>query len=120
MVYRHLRGLTMTSIIACCRDALVVAGWLSTWLPANQHAARPSGESGAEVVWHVSGEARGTPALVGHTAFFLSRHHELVAIQAESGQVIWRRNTHGPGQTTAGTSIVVTPASVIAGDGGLV
>jgi outer membrane protein assembly factor BamB len=111
----------MASIIACCRDALVVAGWLSAWLPAaGQHAARPSGEPAAEVVWHVRGEARGTPALFGRTAFFLSRRHELVAIQVESGHVIWRRNTHGPGTTTAGTSIVVTPTRVIAGDGGLV
>jgi outer membrane protein assembly factor BamB len=111
----------MASIIACCRDALAVAGWLSVWLPAtSQHATRPPRESAAEVVWHVPGEARGTPALFGRTAFFLSRRHELVAIQVESGGVIWRRNTRGPGQTTAGTSVVVTPTSVIAGDGGLV
>jgi outer membrane protein assembly factor BamB len=111
----------MASIIACCRDALVVASWLSTWLPVtNQPAMRPSGGSAAEVLWHVTGEARGTPALFGRTAFFLSRRHELLAIQVESGRVIWRRNTHGPGSTTAGTAVVVTPTSVVAGDGGLV
>ena len=73
-----------------------------------------------EIAWQVPGEGRGTPALVGHTAFFLSRHHELVAIDVRSGQVKWRRETRGPGATTAGTSVVATPTTVIAGDGGLV
>ena len=70
-------------------------------------------------MWYVAGEARGTPGSFEHTAFFLSRRHELLAIHIDSGRVIWRRPTHGPGTATAGTSIVVTPTTVIAGDGAL-
>lgn len=108
----------MASFIACCRDALTVAGWLAAWLPPA--GPQPAREVPAEIVWHVPGEGRGTPALRGQTAFFLSRHHELVALDARSGRVRWRRETGGPGATTAGTSVVVTPTAVVAGDGGLV
>jgi len=111
----------MSSLIACCRDALTVAGWLAAWMPAaGPTVVQPARDGPPEIVWRVQGEARGTPALVGHTAFFLSRHHELVAIDVRSGQVNWRRETRGPGATTAGTSVVATPTTVIAGDGGLV
>src|SRR5262245_20829298 len=74
----------------------------------------------AEVVWHVGGEGRGTPAVYGHTAFFLSKRHELVAIDIRTGRVKWRRPTHGPGDTTAGTTVRVTSRMVVAGDGHLV
>ncbi len=111
----------MSSLIACCRDALTVAGWLAAWMPAaGPTVAQPVREVPAEIVWQVPGEGRGTPALVGHTAFFLSKHHELVAIDVRSGQVKWRRETRGPGATTAGTSVVATPTTVIAGDGDVV
>ena len=111
----------MTSFITCCRDALAVASWLAAWMQAAVPAtAPPAREVSAEVVWNVPGEGRGTPALLGRTAFFLSRHHELVALDVRSGQMRWRRETRGPGATTAGTSVVVTPTTVVAGDGGLV
>ena len=111
----------MSSLIACCRDALAVAGWLGAWMTASSPTvARPAREVPAEIVWHVQGEGRGTPAILDHTAFFLSKHHELVALDLRSGQTRWRRKTHGPGATTAGTSVVVTSTTVIVGDGGLV
>jgi outer membrane protein assembly factor BamB len=107
----------MPTIMACCRDALTVAGWLAA---LSSTASLGAPEVPAEVVWHVPGEGRGTPAVYGHTAFFLSKRHELIALDVRTGQVKWRRQTHGPGDTTAGTSVVVTPTEVIAGDGGLI
>jgi outer membrane protein assembly factor BamB len=111
----------MAAILACCRDALAVAAWLAAWLavPSQQPAPEP-GETSAEVLWHVTGQARGTPAIFGQRAFFLSKHHDLVTIDIESGRVMWRRATHGPGATTGGTSVIATPTTVIAGDDGLV
>ena len=118
MVHRHLRGLI--DVIDHCllsrragRCGLV--GVVESALPVS-----PAGQFPAEVIWHVPGEGRGTPALNEDTAFFLSKHHELIALDARSGAVKWRRPTHGPGATTAGTSVVVTPTDVIAGDGGLI
>ena len=113
---------SMPSFIACCRDALAVAGWLAAWMPAAGPAvAQPAREVPAEIVWHVPGEGRGTPALLGHTAFFLSKHHELVALDVRSGQVRWRRETRTvPARPRRGQPSWSRRRTVIAGDGGLV
>jgi outer membrane protein assembly factor BamB len=107
-------------LLGCCRAATAIAAWLAAWFPANAMERGRTGDVTPEIVWHVQGEGRGTPAVFGHRAFFLSRRHELVAINLATGIVEWRRPTHGGGVTTAGTKVVVTPTAVIAGDEGLV
>jgi outer membrane protein assembly factor BamB len=111
----------VAALIACCRDVLVVVSWLAAWVSSGG-ATGPSlvNEPPARVIWHVQGEGRGTPAVHGSTAFFLSKHHQLIAIDYDSGRVRWRRSTGGPGPTTAGTSVIVTPSRVIAGDGAVI
>lgn len=111
----------MAPFFLCCRDALAVVGWLATWMYSGHAggAVAPASSRAADVVWHVVGEGRGTPAVYGGTAFFLSKHHALVAIDISSGRVAWRRPTGGPGPTTAGTTVLATPSAVIAGDGGI-
>jgi outer membrane protein assembly factor BamB len=71
-------------------------------------------------VWHVAAEGRGTPAVLGSSAFFLSKHHELFAVDVATGRVLWRRPTGGPGTATAGSSVASTRGLVVAGDGDLV
>ena len=122
MVDRHVRGLTaVASFIGCCREAFFIVGWLAAWVPAPQaQVAGASRAAAAEIFWRVAGEARGTPAIAGDRAYFLSKRHELVALDSDSGRVSWRRTTRGPGPTTAGTNIVIGQTGVIAGDGGLI
>jgi outer membrane protein assembly factor BamB len=79
-------------------------------------ADRGRGVRPPRLVWHVPGEGRGTPALDGATAYFLSRQHEVVAVHRRTGKERWRRHTGEPGLTTAGTTLVAAGDVVIAGD----
>ena len=111
----------MVSAVVCCSELLAVAGWLIAALATARVEGRPESATGRpSVAWHVSGEGRGTPAFRHDIVFFLSRRHELVAIDARTGQVRWRRPTRGPGETTAGSSVVATTHAIVAGDGDLV
>lgn len=73
------------------------------------------------MMWHVSGEGRGTPAVIGDSVYFLSKHHELVSIDVATGIVNWRRRTGEPGETTAGSRVVGNGRDVlVAGDQNLI
>jgi len=71
-------------------------------------------------VWQLDGEGRGRPAVRGRTAYFLSRRHELKAVRATTGRLLWSRVTGGDGETTAGSRVIATDTRVIAGDDGIV
>lgn len=77
---------------------------------------RARGARPPRLVWHVAGEGRGTPALDVSTAYFLSKHHEVIAVHRRTGAERWRRQTGEPGLTTAGSTLVVAGDVVIAGD----
>ena len=51
--------------------------------------------------WVVPGEGRGIPAVGRTTAYFLSKRHEVVAIDIRSGRVSWRGATGEPGDREA-------------------
>jgi outer membrane protein assembly factor BamB len=107
----------MVMLVACCRGAFVVAGWLAASLPpVNGWAEGSRVDVAPRVVWHVVGEGRGTPAIAGERVYFLSKRHELVAVDRASGRVRWRRPTGGPGEATLGSRVVATPSAVIVGD----
>jgi outer membrane protein assembly factor BamB len=74
------------------------------------------GGAGVTPRWQVAGEGRGTPALSGGTAYFLTRHHEVVAVASGTGQVRWTRNTGEPGDETLGSSLIAVSKSVVVGD----
>jgi outer membrane protein assembly factor BamB len=76
----------------------------------------PLGSETAIALWRVAGEGRGVPAVSGSTAYFLTKRHEVVAVDAASGRVRWRRSTGGPGEETLGSSVVAHAGVVIAGD----
>jgi outer membrane protein assembly factor BamB len=80
----------------------------------------PFGPSAPAVIWRTSGEGRGRPATDGSTAFFLTARHEVLALDAKTGVLNWRRSTGEPGESTAGSAVVVVGSVVVAGDYNLV
>jgi outer membrane protein assembly factor BamB len=110
------------AVIVCCSGWMALAGWLGAALSAGAASDEPgSGRTGQPALaWHVAGEGRGTPAVHSKRAYFLSKRHEVVAVDVTTGRVQWRRPTRGPGDTTAGTVIVASAFGIVAGDGGLV
>ena len=72
------------------------------------------------MVWRVPGEGHGRPATDGSVVYFLSKHHEVVAVDARSGGVRWRQSTGEPDASTVGSAVVIAGASVVAGDYNLV
>jgi outer membrane protein assembly factor BamB len=95
------------------RAAVVgLAVWLTVIAPRG-----PAG--GAAVVvprWRVAGEGRGVPAVCGSIVYFLTKRHEVVAVEASTGVVVWRRSTGEPGDETLGSSVLVSGGVVMAGD----
>lgn len=69
-----------------------------------------------ERAWTVAGAAVGSPAADDTTAFFLSKYHELVAVDAASGQVRWRQPTNESGFGGTGGTVVVAGSVVVVGD----
>ena len=48
--------------------------------------------------------------------YFLTKRHDVVAAEASTGIVRWRRNTGEPGKETLGSSVLVSGAVVMVGD----
>jgi outer membrane protein assembly factor BamB len=71
-------------------------------------------------IWRLDGEGRGVPAIAGSTVYFLTKRHEVVAVDVRSGAVVWRVSTGEPGEETYGTAIVPVGSVVVAGDYNLV
>jgi len=69
--------------------------------------------------WTVPGAAVGGPAADETTAYFLSKQHEVVAVDAASGAVRWRRPTNESGFGGTGGTVVVSGPVVVVGDDNL-
>lgn len=67
-------------------------------------------------LWHIAGEGRGQPAADRLSAYFLSRRHEVLAVNAATGHVRWRATTGEPGANTLGSVVLVSGDIVVAGD----
>ena len=72
------------------------------------------------VVWRAAGEGHGQPSVDGGSVYFLSRDHEVVALDASSGRERWRQHTREPGNATEGSAVVVAGEVIVAGDYNLV
>ncbi len=107
--------------LVCCSETLLVAAWISaltTVTPSERTIVAPHAP---ETLWHVSGEGRGTPAVIGGSVYFLSKHHEVVSIDIASGGVRWRRSTGEPGDATSGSRLTSNGRDVlVAGDQNLI
>lgn len=67
-------------------------------------------------VWHVPESARGGPAADETSAYFLSRAHEVWAVDIATGHVRWRRKTFEEGDALSGEALVVGGDSIVVGD----
>jgi outer membrane protein assembly factor BamB len=73
-----------------------------------------------KTIWHVAAAGWGTPAVDGSWAYFLTQHHEVVALHATTGEVRWRQGTGEPGPWTYGLKPVLTERTLIVPDYNLV
>jgi outer membrane protein assembly factor BamB len=71
-------------------------------------------------IWRVEGEGHGPPASDLSTAYFLTKRHEVIAVDAERGTIRWRQHTGEPGPSTEGSAVVVAGSVLVAGDYNLV
>ena len=69
--------------------------------------------------WTVPGAAVGSPAVDQSTAYFLSKNHEVLAVDATTGQVRWRQPTNESGYGGTGATVVVAGQVVVVGDDNL-
>jgi outer membrane protein assembly factor BamB len=90
--------------------------FLALWLSATASTGLSGGAAVAAPRWRVAGEGRGVPAASGSTAYFLTKRHEVIAVDADTGSVRWSRNTGEPGAETLGSSLLVSESIVVAGD----
>ena len=90
--------------------------FLGLWFTAMASTGPSGGAAAAVPRWRVVGEGRGVPAASGSTAYFLTKRHEVLAVDAQTGSVRWRRNTGEPGVETLGSSLLVNESIVMAGD----
>ena len=85
------------------------------WITALQLRVPPAATRPVPL-WRVPAEGRGVPALAGSTAYFLTKRHDVVAVDAATGIVRWRVGTREPGEETLGSSILVSGSVVVLGD----
>jgi outer membrane protein assembly factor BamB len=74
-------------------------------------------------LWHIAGQARSGAAADESTAYFVSKQHEVLAVDAATGDVRWRRFTGewgdlhwGETAVAAGTMVVVADYNLVAFD----
>lgn len=68
------------------------------------------------VIWHVAGEARGTPAVDESRVYFATRRHQVVAFDLDTGRERWRQSTNEQGDATFGFNVLVAGSIVAIGD----
>jgi outer membrane protein assembly factor BamB len=66
--------------------------------------------------WRVEGQGRGTPAVGKRAVYFLTKHHEVLALDSRTGHVQWRSATGEAGDQTMGTVVLQVGGSVVVGD----
>jgi len=98
-------GVVLGVAALACVGALAGAGNLQ---PRPSRAALP--------IWHIAGEGRGLPAADSSTVYFLSKRHEVLAVEATTGTLRWRQDTAEPGDATMGSVLLVAGPFVVAGD----
>jgi outer membrane protein assembly factor BamB len=75
--------------------------------------ARPGPQ--ASVIWKVDGGAYGHAAVDSSSAYFLSRTHEVTAVDRATGSIRWRRHT-GEVDPMVGNGVALASDVVVAGD----
>ena len=71
-------------------------------------------------LWHVSGEARSGPAADSSHAYFVTKQHDVVAVDVNTGDVRWRRPTGERGETYLLAHVAIAGDVLVVGDYDLV
>ena len=71
-------------------------------------------------LWHIAGQARSGAAADQETAYFVSKQHEVTAVDAATGTVRWRRLTGEWGDLHWGETAVAAGSVVVVADYNLV
>lgn len=67
-------------------------------------------------LWHLPDLARGGPAADETSAYFLTKSHEVLAVEAATGTVRWRRPTFEDANLSSAICLLVAGDSVVVGD----
>ena len=67
-------------------------------------------------IWHLPEAGRGGAAADAETAYFLSKTHEVLAVDIATGDLRWRRQTLEQGDALSGESLLTFGPSLIVGD----
>ena len=96
----------------------LLCGWLgaSALVSAAPAPRRPT----PVVRWQLPLPGWGEPAADDAAAYFLTRTHEVVSVDAATGSIRWRSQTGGAGDVPTGTQVRLASARVLVGDGGIV
>ena len=106
----------LTARLASTLMAVVITASGATALVAQIALPRPGRDLAPSPIWNVAGEGRGMPAADATAGFFLSRRHEVLAVEAANGAIRWRQNTGEPGDSTQGSAVVLAGPTVAVGD----
>jgi len=94
---------------------------LCSWISAAIVSAAPAPRRSTPVVrWQLALPGWGEPAADDSVAYFLTRAHEVVSVDAARGSIRWRSHTGGAGEVPTGTQVRLTSGRVLVGDGGIV
>ena len=115
----HRRTKTLSVLTVRLQSTLVATAMSAcgaTAIVAQMAVPRSDRELVLSPIWKVVGEGRGMPAADATAAFFLSKRHEVLAVDAATGAIRWRQNTGEPGDTTQGSAVVLAGPTVAVGD----
>jgi outer membrane protein assembly factor BamB len=108
---RRLIGTAAAALVA------VAAVNASQWGPKPPPPTPPPAPT---PLWHIAGQARSGAAADTETAYFVSKQHEVIAADAATGQVRWRRFTGEWGDLHWGETAVAGGSVVVVADYNLV
>ncbi len=106
------------TVIAATALIAVAAMEASQWGPKSPPLSSPS--RSPTVLWHIPGQARSGAGADQSTAYFVSKQHEVIAVDVDSGQVRWKTWTGEWGDLHWGEAALAAGSVVVVGDYNLV
>ena len=91
-------------------------GLLVLTSPSDRSQSGEHAGSSSMPAWVIAGQGRGVPAVDKARAFFISKRHEVLAIDIRSGSVVWRAGTGEAGDETMGSEVVLANGVLLVGD----
>jgi outer membrane protein assembly factor BamB len=107
----------LSSVVAATALVAVAARDASQWGPK---PPPPTPPPAPKPLWHLTAHARSGAAADQETAYFVSKHHEVTAVEVATGQVRWRRLTGEWGDLHWGETAVAAGSVVVVADYNLV